>query len=266
VEEAPNVTVEERDMVEETEDKEEEIVATDVEEDKENIAPVLEEAVKVQEPIISAPAVVRKAPVVRRLNQTEPVVLPNNQQPTLSAINVQFGSLNISSSDNSDGEDEEEDKESVVVESIEESVVAEEEEIAQKEEETIIAQKQVETPIVVQESISSSSPAKVVDTPPSPATTSMIAETKEYTPSPHINEQPNYSMNAAGLVGYSRPPPPLPLMDYYHPAAHPIHPSYYNNEMEMHNNQAVVPPTHHHHHHHAHPQAYPQQQQRMVIS
>ncbi|CEP07683.1 hypothetical protein [Parasitella parasitica] len=50
--------------------------------------------------IIAAPvavtATMRKPTIIRRLNQTEPVVLPHNQQvASLSSINVQFGSLTL---------------------------------------------------------------------------------------------------------------------------------------------------------------------------
>lgn len=63
---------------------------------------VIEEE-KIVEPVIIAAPVVASAtsttirkPTIRRLNQTEPVILPNNQQAaSLSSVNVQFGSLNL---------------------------------------------------------------------------------------------------------------------------------------------------------------------------
>ncbi|CAO0794759.1 unnamed protein product [Mucor circinelloides] len=56
---------------------------------------VVTEPVVITEPVVASNTTVRK-PTIRRLNQTEPVILPNNQQAApLSSVNVQFGSLNL---------------------------------------------------------------------------------------------------------------------------------------------------------------------------
>ncbi|CAO3644286.1 unnamed protein product [Mucor fragilis] len=53
------------------------------------------EPVVIAEPVIASNTAPIRKPTIRRLNQTEPVVLPNNQQAVLPSVNVQFGSLNL---------------------------------------------------------------------------------------------------------------------------------------------------------------------------
>jgi ribosomal protein L25 (general stress protein Ctc) len=88
--------------------------------------PIKEEEAKIdsnkeknEEPIDPAQAhpttVKRKSTAIRRLNQVEAVVLPGNQQEaaaSLSSVNVQFGSLNLNQT--SDSEIEDEVKETVI--------------------------------------------------------------------------------------------------------------------------------------------------------
>jgi outer membrane biosynthesis protein TonB len=90
---------------------------------------------------------------IRRLNQTEAVVLPTNQSAPIASVNVQFGSLTISTGEESIEVDEKEDektrevesKDEVVTQTVTEQVPQQKEEPPQPEI-SLPQQQQLQTP------------------------------------------------------------------------------------------------------------------------
>ncbi|KAK4510477.1 uncharacterized protein ATC70_004907 [Mucor velutinosus] len=101
-----------------------ETLAAIVEEEPNAEPVVIAEPVVLAEPVVvsntttTTTTTIRK-PTIRRLKQTEPVILPNNQQADLPSVNVQFGSLNLANGEEmSRDENEEAVEETAIIENI----------------------------------------------------------------------------------------------------------------------------------------------------
>lgn len=181
----------------------EEQVEIEQQEDK-----IIEEPINEPTPTASPqpqPLHVRKPPV-RRLNQTEAVVLPSNQQPTsLASVNVQFGSLNLNNGEEQEVKDENES-------AVEETVIVDV--VETKEEPTVVVEEivKVEEPVQV----------KPLPTPP-PATTLAALNNNTKQPLPQAFQP-------------QQPPPPQPQMQQ--PMQMPIQ----GHPQQIHLSQSYPPP------------------------
>lgn len=169
-----------------------------------------------------------RKPTIRRLHQTEAVVLPANQAVSLSSVNVQFGSLNLSNGEETSVTMQEDIIEEVVVVK-DEAVVARDEVVVVKEdavvkEDVAIAKELVKEDHVmkVEQAPAEQVPAAQVPTGHAPVMQAQVPMVEQAAP--------------AGLVGYKPPQEGYTMNPYHNGYTNNMMPAEYNmypNTMEQ---------------------------------